>query len=141
MKKNHFLFVLLFCLFSSRLLYSTDLLINQPGKYKLGDSIISVPNITGDTIITISSSNVLFDFGGYTLSQGNSVGNCTGIIINPNLSDIIIQNGCLQNITGTGILINQGCSKIKINNIAFKSIGFEGLALKLLKVSALKGLR
>jgi hypothetical protein len=108
---------------------ATDLLINQPGPYKLGGSMSSAPTTANDNIIHITSSDVLLDLNGLIISQGNATANFNGIVINSGLSDIIIQNGIVRNVTGTAVLVNQGCARIQINNIACENCNLAGLAL------------
>ncbi len=95
---------------------ATDLLITQPGIYKLGDNLTFNPS-GSDNAINITVSNVVLDLGNKTVSQGNAVANVDGITINSGLTDILIQNGFIQNFTGNGILLNQSCTRIKINNL------------------------
>src|SRR6516164_8816620 len=84
---------------------ATDLIISQPGRYLLGDNITSTPSTPGDNIINITSSDVVLDFDGKFISQANATANISGIVINPNLNDIVIQNGVIRNVTGTGLTL------------------------------------
>ncbi len=107
--------------------HAVDLNITQAGLYTLGDDITSLP--TGaDNIINITVSDVLLDLNNNFISQGNATANVNGIVVNSSLSNITIKNGTVRNVTGTGILINQLCSRIKIDSINFVNCT-QGLSL------------
>ncbi|HEX2977583.1 MAG TPA: right-handed parallel beta-helix repeat-containing protein [Candidatus Babeliales bacterium] len=104
---------------------AVELTVSQPGIYKLGDFIVSNP--TGaDSIINITSSNVILDLGGYVISQGNATASVDGIVINSSLTDVTVQNGTIRNVTGRGIVVNQNCSRIQVNGIVFRSCAQSG---------------
>jgi hypothetical protein len=97
---------------------STQLAILKPGFYQLGENFVVSP--TGnDTIITIAASDVTLDFNGHFISQTNTTANLVGVNINPSLSDIVVQNGVIQNITGTGISIGASAMRVEILNMTF----------------------
>jgi hypothetical protein len=81
--------------------------ITLQGQYKLAR------NITAP--ITIQASNVTLDLASNTIN-----GSTFGIIINPNLTDIVIRNGNISNSTVTSITANQ-CQRLEISNINFLS--------------------
>lgn len=111
-----------------QMLQCTELLITQPGIYKLGDTLVASP--TGaDSIVIIATSNVVFDLGERVILQGNIVANVNGIVINSSLNDITIQNGTVQNCTGNGLVINQSCTRIKILNVRFVSCATTGISI------------
>lgn len=91
--------------------------ISQPGLYSIGSDITYFPPTSNDTIIRISANNVTLDLADHIISQGNTTSGLNAIIVDPNLSNITIQNGTLQNITGTGIVIQQNASFVTLSNI------------------------
>ncbi len=98
--------------------------ITAPGTYLLGGGNAGLnyaPSSANDSIIKISSSGVILDLGGHTLKQSNFVAGLSGVVIDPNLSNIIVRNGYIKNITGAGICIGAGCSVINIENIVTMS--------------------
>ncbi|MBX9695225.1 MAG: right-handed parallel beta-helix repeat-containing protein, partial [Cyanobacteria bacterium] len=97
-------------------LFCVELTIDQPGIYELGQSLTSLP-VAADQIIVIASSDVVFDLGEFVVSQGNVVAAVDGILINPNLSDIVIRNGMIRGVTQTAISISSGASRILIENM------------------------
>ncbi|MBI2774404.1 hypothetical protein HYX58_00130 [Candidatus Dependentiae bacterium] len=109
-------------------LQAVELTISQPGLYLLSDFIVSNPS-GADSIINITSSNVTFDLGGYVISQGNSTAGVDGIVINSGLTDIVVQNGTIRNLTSRGIVVNQNCARININAINLQSCGTNGIAM------------
>lgn len=108
-------------------LYAPFMTITQAGDYDLSADTSYSPGSTNDTIIQISTSNVSINLGGHTISQGNLTAGLSGITVNPNLTNIRIQNGYIQNITGTGVGIGQGCSRITIDDITTFSCDSRGI--------------
>lgn len=103
--------------------------ITNPGHYQLGSDIIYNPLSADDQIIRISASDVILNLNNFTIRQdpSNTFDTIQGIVIDPNLSNITIQNGTIAQITGTGLIINEGCSRITIENIQTYSCGFAGM--------------
>jgi WD40 repeat protein len=101
--------------------------ITQTGDYDISGDISYSPVATNDTIIQISASNVRLNLGGHVISQGNLTAGLNGISVNPNLTDITIQNGFIQNLTGTGVGIGQGCKRITIDGITTFSCDNRGI--------------
>jgi hypothetical protein len=97
-------------------LYAPQLTIITAGAYTFETNINFSPSIS-DSAIIINASNVLLDLSGRALVQGNLIAGVNGIIVNPNLSNVTIKNGSIQNFTGKGISIGQGCSQIIIDSI------------------------
>ncbi|HEX2977584.1 MAG TPA: hypothetical protein VHO47_00470 [Candidatus Babeliales bacterium] len=105
---------------------ATELTISQPGMYLLGDAITSSP-AGADNIINITSSDVVLDLGGYVISQANATANVAGIVVNPSLNDIVIRNGTIRNVTGTGIVLTSTDARIRISNILFENCASAGM--------------
>lgn len=101
-------------------LSATELTISQPGIYQLGAAILSNPAGTNN-IINITASDVILDLGGYVISQGNGTADVDGIVVNPNLTDIVIRNGTIRNVTRNGLSLAATDSRIRINNIIFEN--------------------
>ncbi|OQA35344.1 MAG: hypothetical protein BWY54_00618 [Candidatus Dependentiae bacterium ADurb.Bin331] len=114
------------CFFSH--IWSVDLTISQPGLYTLGNNIQSLP--TGaDSIINITTSDVILDLGNRIIFQGNATANVNGITVNSGLSNITVQNGVIRSVTGEGIIVNNTCSQINFYNLNFESCATDGLIL------------
>lgn len=110
-------FILLYLCVQITMLYTAAFTITQAGLYELGEDIIFSPNISNDSIITISANDVMLDLGGHYITQGNFLNNTHGITILPGFSNIFIKNGRIQNVTGKGIIISQACSNITIESV------------------------
>ncbi|MBI2774405.1 hypothetical protein HYX58_00135 [Candidatus Dependentiae bacterium] len=108
-------------------LNATELTISQAGIYQLGAPILTSPT-TADNIINITASDVVLDLGGYVISQANGTANVAGIVVNQNLSDIVIRNGTIRSVTGTGISLLATDSRIRISNILFENCAGAGMA-------------
>ena len=107
---------------------ATELTISLPGLYSLGENLVSVPT-AADTIVNITVRDVVFDLANRIIVQNNATANVDGVVINSTVTDVTIQNGIIRNVTGSGIIINQGCSRIKINNIFFENCATRGVSL------------
>ncbi|MBI2774408.1 hypothetical protein HYX58_00150 [Candidatus Dependentiae bacterium] len=119
--KSKILIVLILSYLGMQKCYADDLIIAAPGIYVLGDSIVSLPTAASN-VISVQSSDVVLDLGGYVVSLGNAQAGVIGININANLTDIVIQNGTVRSMTGTGILINSGCARLRMNNIIMENV-------------------
>lgn len=104
--------------------------INSPGTYKLNNDIIYTPTAHNDAAILISSNDVLLDMQGYHISQSTiTYTGLDAIVVSPNVSAITIVNGTIQNITGRGIVVNQGCSRIVIDHLFTSSCDRRGIEI------------
>jgi hypothetical protein len=133
--------LILFCLYFDS--HAPQLTITEAGNYPLGGDIAYAPTTT-DNIITVSVSNVVLDLGGRVLSQTNAVAGLTGILVNPNLSNVTIQNGTIFGLTGTGISVSPGCSRVLISNVvvsgcAQRGINITGASNNLISSSEIRG--
>jgi hypothetical protein len=124
-------------------------IIDTPGTYKLGSDITYTLTINNDTAILITSSYVVLDIQGHHITQlsptctvlGKSFpttrstqSSCTFtgldfIVLSPNISFVTIMNGTIQNIPGRGIVVNQGCSNITIDQIFTFSCDQRGIEI------------
>jgi hypothetical protein len=112
-------------------LYAVELTISAPGIYTLEYDLF-VPAPAPDTIIVINSSNVTLDLGGRRIALSTGVAVLNGILINPNLTDVTIKNGTVGPLTGQGITVSAGCSRITIENVkcletALQAINITGI--------------
>ncbi len=105
--------------------------IDKPGIYKYRATVIAQPTDPNDAIITIASSNVVFDMDGYLLMQHPLVTTTglTGILVKENLTNIAIRNGRVDNVTGYGIKISDGCKKIKVSDMVISNCDEGGILL------------
>ncbi|MBI2775535.1 hypothetical protein HYX58_06000 [Candidatus Dependentiae bacterium] len=111
-------FIALLCATAPKIC-STQLTITRPGFYQLGEDFLVSPTANGDAVIRVASSDVTIDFNGHFISQLNTTQNIAGVFINPALNDIVIQNGLIQNISGTGIVVTASDMRIEIINMTF----------------------
>jgi Right handed beta helix region len=105
--------------------------IDTPGIYKYRATVIADPTDSNDAVITIATSDVVFDLDGYLLTQNplNGTPGLTGVLIKEGLSNIAIRNGRIDNVTGYGIKISDGCHKIKIDNMVISNCDQGGILL------------
>lgn len=95
--------------------------ITNPGLYILTQDIIS--NVGGGQTVYINANNVTLDLNNFRIEHdSSSIGtNPHGITIAANLRNIIIENGTLSQIRGSGIYVNQAVTNLKIHNVTFNS--------------------
>lgn len=92
--------------------------INVSGHYAF-TPLSANPTDTNDAIITIDADYVELDLQNFDYRQqvGNVVSSFNGIEIKPNHKHITVKNGIIHNITGKGIKVGSGCSKVMVDNI------------------------
>lgn len=100
-------------------------IISTPGAYTLSDTI-PVTTAVGQAI-SIQSSNVIVDLAGQTITFTPGGSAINGITIAANLSNIIIRNGIISNMNGNGILINSGCSNIRLKDLVISNCTLSGV--------------
>lgn len=110
-------------------LHAPLITISEPGVYTIGNNYTYTPTGPNDSIVLITTSSVIFDMSGYGLSQIGTDAGVNGITVNSNLSNIFIRNGIISNVTGTGILVEQGCKLVRLENITTYSADLCGIHL------------
>lgn len=106
-------------------------ILSSPGLYVFGSDIVYDPTFDGDTIVQITSSNVILDLDNHSLSQldTNTHIGTIGVVIDSDLSDITIRNGQIRFLPdGIGIQVGSGCSRISIENIDVNFVGGRGIS-------------
>lgn len=96
---------------------AVDFLISSTGIYNLGSNLYSSPSVANDTAIQITSSDVILDLGGLVVQQTGGSGGEIGISVSSGLKNVTIRNGTILAMTGTGIVVNQNCTNILIQNV------------------------
>jgi hypothetical protein len=115
MKKNLKYFIFLLVLSISNSLVADTIIINQPGLIRLGDSVVE---LLGVDVIQITSSNVTLDLNEHIIAGG-----INGVVVDPNLTNIIIRNGIITNVYNDAISIGENCSSIQIYDVDIASCG------------------
>lgn len=134
MNKNFYYFFVSLCIINASI-YAPEFIFNTPGYNALGELFQYIPAGPNDWVLEVSSSNVILDFQQFGMitqdPSASTVPGLAGILVDPNLSNVTIKNGFISNITGTGIVVSQGCENIVIENMAFqtcqgRAIEFDG---------------
>ena len=122
-----FIFIIAISFFSFN--YSAITLIDSPGVWPLGGPITANPQTPNDTIISIVNSNVIFDAHDFVINQesNNTMPGLIGIYIAPQLTNITIKNCTINGLSGPGIYIGDGCSKIYLENISIINCNQTGI--------------
>ncbi len=107
--------------------------ISTPGEHYITNHVNFDPitNPADDTILHITTSNVRLNLNGKKISHSsaNSTTHLKGIVIDPNLDNIVIYNGSIHDCSGAGIVIGQGCSNISIFNVSILNPGLTGIVI------------
>lgn len=98
--------------------------ISKPGIYKLTEDIQA--NTSVNRTIWINSDNVTLDLNGFPLSQpalsGNNVGaDVHAIEVADGKKNVLIENGTIFQIEGSGIKANNTVTNLTIRNITFNN--------------------
>lgn len=104
--------------------------ITNPGLYCLAPNVAISPNQTGRLVvsagtgITINTNNVIIDFSDTVLEgQGGSI----GISISRGVQNVIIRNGTIRAMRGSGLVISNGTNQLNgpilIENMTFTNNG------------------
>lgn len=103
--------------------------LQQPGRYFLDTPLEASPSVNDARVLKITSSNVVLDLNGMTISQAHSSTQTglNGIDIASNVSNITIMNGFINNLSDAGINVASGCSGIKIVNVAVNNCDGGGI--------------
>ncbi len=102
--------------------------ISTSGQYVYGEDVNFNPTTVNDSVILITTSSVLLDLNNHIITQGNLIAGATAITVADNLTNITIKNGTLASFTGTGIIVQSGCSEITIENILTVSCDARAIA-------------
>lgn len=118
-----------YLLLNSAWCFAPALTLTTPGHYTLGEDITFSPG-AADSIISILSSDVTLDLGGWSIIQGNATAGVNGISVASGLQRVTIKNGTIRNVTGNGIFINSAVfsSEIVISDLVFDSCQTSGIS-------------
>lgn len=94
----------------------------NPGRYYISGNIIASPINSSVTAIRITANNVMLDLNRATLSQGNTTAGAIGIELASGVTNVIIQNGRINNFYTYGIQINSGTSNIILRDIIISNM-------------------
>lgn len=92
--------------------------ILTPGLYVFGNDIIGT-NTLEAPLVRVSADNVIIDLSGRVIGYDTIVSDthAIGILIDPGITNVTIQNGSLGPIHGAGIVVSDGCSNIVFRNL------------------------
>ena len=112
---------------------SAGIVIKKPGKYRLGGNILWKPNDVQCSAITIQSSDVTLDLGGFTLKAvvSDKSQQIAGILVDGPSVNVTITNGTIANAPEYGILA-ANVYNLKISSITVTGVCMQNLATRLL---------
>ncbi len=105
--------------------------INQPGIYYLEDYVTASPEVDNLSLIYINSSNVKLNLNSLVITQDSNhfTKNINVVEIAPNVTDVNITNGVLQNINGIGVKSNLNVSNLYVSNLVIDKLTNLGIYL------------
>jgi hypothetical protein len=99
--------------------FAVEMIINEPGIYRLSGALAISPN-SSDTLITVLSSDVILDLNSYRIEQLNTTAGVNGILVSAGLTNIEIKDGIIARFTQSGLTVNEGCQIISVTSIIFE---------------------
>ena len=112
--------------------------IQQSGRYYLETPLQAVPSGTNRNVIKVTANNVTLDLNGMSLSQINTTAGLNGIDIASGVSNVIIMNGFINNLSDVGINVGTNCNNIRIVNVKVNNCDGGGLQFNTVQNIALK---
>lgn len=106
------------------------LTVNKPGFYQLGSDIVVQPVNTNVTIIRIATSNVVLDLDNHAISQApGSFATVNGIEVTDASANVTVRDGMMSDINGTGILVQNQATNVRIADISINSCSYQGISI------------
>lgn len=93
-----------------------------------GDLVYTAPG-AGDIIIDIQADNVTLDLNQKKITSAKASTNLTAVNVASGVQNVVIRNGKIQNIEGTGIIVNSSCQNIRIENVFLESCDYGGISI------------
>src|SRR6516165_3457139 len=106
---------------------SVSITYNFPGNFVYGSGYTAAPTSPNDSMLVITSSNIVIDFGGGIFTQSGTVDGFAGITIAPNISNVTLKNGIISGLTGSAVVVNDGCSNIFLNSMTIINCADAGI--------------
>jgi len=125
---------------------NAGIVIRSPGTYTFGNEILWTPNNVQSSAITIQCSNVTLDLAGFTLlvAVGDKSQQISGILAsgpaaNPAITNIVITNGTVANVTEYGVLAKSVCglgiSRMTVTGVCMQNLNVRYLTPAGIEVS------
>ncbi len=103
------------------------LVITCPGKYSVAQDLYWKPTGPGQAAITVDANDVIIEFNNRKLQQTDPTqGQCIGVLINPNLTNIRLLNGTIENVSMWGIEALSGDHELLFDSMNTFSCGYNG---------------
>ena len=105
---------------------TTGFTIHSSGEYTLCEDIFFSPS-SALSAITIAANNVSLNLNNNSIQQTNGTAGVSGVLVNINLSGIVIHDGSIVGMTANGVSILSGGSNDIIDNVLMNGCGSSGL--------------
>ncbi|HEX2977588.1 MAG TPA: right-handed parallel beta-helix repeat-containing protein [Candidatus Babeliales bacterium] len=114
--------------------------VSSPGNYIYGADNTGNPTDPNDSLVCIEVGDVVVDLGGHAFTQdpNNFVGGFSGVVISPNLTNVTIRNGSIRSLTGKAIIVGEGCTDIRIENIDVSTCYDGGIIINGVSINPVK---
>lgn len=92
---------------------------NAVTNWQLGTDYYAAPTDPGDAVFTITANNIIVDLNNHIISQDstNTVTGLVGILVSSGVQNAIIRNGTIVGLTGQGIVLQDGCGAVRLENL------------------------
>lgn len=109
-------FFYLVCIFSTQLIHGYTTFITQPGEFSIGGNIELGGNEIG---FYIQADNVILNLNSYSVGRAQNTSPL--IVVAANCNNVAIKNGTLLSTNSWGIVVEDGCSTVHIENIQIQN--------------------
>jgi hypothetical protein len=103
--------------------------IERAGEYDLINDVQLAPKNTNVSGIKIMADNVTLNLDHRSISQKNTTQGFVAIEVASNMVNVIIKDGAINNIKGTGIKINEHCNTIQLKHVDINKCTNAGVLL------------
>lgn len=101
--------------------------IQQSGRFYLETPLQASPSGTNRNVIKVTANNVTLDLNGMTISQINTIAGLNGIDVASGVSNLIIMNGFINNLSDVGVNVGTNCHNIRVINVKVSNCDGGGL--------------
>jgi hypothetical protein len=100
--------------------------IAESGRYYLSNDVAITSGSGTATVYRVATDNVVLNLNSHFITQNGGPTNLTVIEIASGVSNVLIFNGYINSITGTGVSVSSNCSNIFFNSMHIDSCTLVG---------------
>lgn len=107
----------------------TTVVLDKKSVYTVTEDLSFTAGSTGDIILDIQSDNVILDLNSKNISSTRASSNLTAINVASGMQNVVIKNGKIQSIEGTGIVVGTNCQNVTIEDVYLESCDYGGISV------------